>query len=372
MNKKAIISGSFDPITFGHLDIIHRASALFDVLYIAIGTNIEKKPLIGIDERVNHIVKCTRNLTNVVVVAFDGLLAEFAFKHNIGYIVRGVRNVNDFQYEETLHSVNKDLKKLETVLLFTDSNIRHVSSSMVKSVIKEYGDVSPYVSLIVKESLERKIWGKTIFCIVGISGTGKSFVSKRIASLYDNVECIDLDKIAHQIYDSNEPYAIALKESMGMYFGQSIYNEDGTINRRMVGAIVFNDPQALQLLNSLFHTPIRHLVYESIRKSVAKYIIFEGAVIPENGYLPLFNNNVILLHCDKNESSKRIQDRDGISEEYALSRNNAQLSTLHKKQIIENSIHIHSYGNLLELDTTHGFSDESIKEIFEKIKKIDL
>lgn len=367
--KNAIISGSFDPITIGHIDLIVRASNLFDHLYIAIGNNPDKTYVFPVECRKQFISNAVHFLKNVTVVVFDGLLAEFAYSNSIDYIVRGVRNANDLQYEITLDVVNNKIHEMETIFIPTKPQLQHISSSVVKAIAKEYGNVLDYTTLMVKSHIERIMWKKHILCLVGISGSGKSYIGQKLCELSNDISFINLDKIAHAIYESNEPYAIKIKDQLVRYFGRNVINEDGIVNRRYLGSIVFSDKNALNLLNLILSPAMKHSIYNHIRKSTSKYIIFEGAIIPENGFLPLFNNHVILLNCNVENAMRRAAKRDNISISDIQKRYNSQATTEEKRLLIHQSIAKENYGNLIEFNSDDGMSDDEIHGLIEKIKK---
>ncbi len=158
MKKCAICPGSFDPITKGHMDIIKRSSKMFDKLYIAVLTNSSKKSSFTIEERMEMIKKCTNDISNVEVCTFDGLLAEYAKKIDAIAIVRGLRAVTDFEYEFQMALTNKKInKELETVFLTTNSKYMYLSSSIVKEIAKNGGDISDFVPPAVLGDIENRL-----------------------------------------------------------------------------------------------------------------------------------------------------------------------------------------------------------------------
>lgn len=144
--RKAIYPGSFDPITFGHLDIIERSAGLFDELIIGVLYNSQKNALFSIDERVSMITELTEKYDNVKVVAFEGLLVEFAKQQNASVIVRGLRMVTDFEYEMQIAQTNKvESPGLETIFLTTSLNYSYLSSTVVREFASYGGDISQFV-----------------------------------------------------------------------------------------------------------------------------------------------------------------------------------------------------------------------------------
>ena len=144
--KKAIYPGSFDPMTFGHLDIIERSSQIFDELNVAVLCNNAKNPLFSTDERVSMIKDMTRHLPNVTVSSFDGLLVEYADEIGAGIVIRGLRAVTDFEYELQIAQTNRIVNpKLDTVFLTTSLEYAYLSSTIVKEVASYGGDISKFV-----------------------------------------------------------------------------------------------------------------------------------------------------------------------------------------------------------------------------------
>lgn len=153
----AIYPGSFDPVTYGHLDIIKRSSRMFDQVIIGVLINKSKKPLFSAEERVNMIAEVTKDLKNVSVVAFDGLLVEFAKQMNANIVVRGLRAISDFEYELQIAQTNHALEpEVDTVFLTTNVQYSYVSSTTVREIGSFGGDISDFVPSYVKNKVEEK------------------------------------------------------------------------------------------------------------------------------------------------------------------------------------------------------------------------
>jgi pantetheine-phosphate adenylyltransferase len=159
--KIAIYPGTFDPITFGHIDIIKRASQLFDHLIIASAKDSNKNPLFSLDERVELIKHEIANLrleSKVSVEKFEGLLVEFAKQKNAKIIIRGLRAVSDFEYEFQMFGMNSKLEPdIQTIFLPASENHHFIASKLVKEVARLRGDISKFVSPNVIEALNKKI-----------------------------------------------------------------------------------------------------------------------------------------------------------------------------------------------------------------------
>ena len=150
----AICPGSFDPVTCGHLDIIARASKMFGKLIVVVASNGAKHCSFTPEERVEMIKKCTEDLSNIEIVHYDGLLADYAAKRGASAIIKGLRAMSDFEYEFQMALTNKKLNpKVETLFLTTDSHNMYLSSSMVKQVASMGGDISGFVPEVIKQDI---------------------------------------------------------------------------------------------------------------------------------------------------------------------------------------------------------------------------
>ena len=156
MKKIAIYPGSFDPITNGHLDLIKRASKLFDEVIIAITQNANKSSFLSIDQRVDAVNKSITALKNTRVLSFDSLLVDFAREHNAQIIIRGLRAVSDFEYEFQLSGMNKRLNPgIETLFMTPSEEFANISSSLVREIYMLGGDISAFVPDSVKIILHK-------------------------------------------------------------------------------------------------------------------------------------------------------------------------------------------------------------------------
>lgn len=156
--KRAVYPGSFDPMTYGHLDIIKRASEIFDVLIVGVLNNNQKTPLFSVDERVKILREATKDLENVKVDSFSGLLVNYAVENNLHIAVRGLRAITDFEYELQMAQANRILSagKLDTVFLTTSLEYAYLSSSSVKEIAYFGGDVSHAVPEFVARQMYAK------------------------------------------------------------------------------------------------------------------------------------------------------------------------------------------------------------------------
>lgn len=143
--KRAIFPGSFDPLTLGHYDIIKRGVALFDEVIVAIGVNSEKKYMFSLENRKRFIEEAFTNEPKVSVVTYNGLTVDFCKEINVNFILRGLRNPADFEFEKAIAHTNRTLSEIETVFLLTDAKTSFISSSIVREVIRYNGDYTKLV-----------------------------------------------------------------------------------------------------------------------------------------------------------------------------------------------------------------------------------
>ena len=155
---RAIYPGSFDPVTYGHLDIIERAASISDELIVGVLQNKAKTPLFSVEERVIMLREVTKHLKNVKIIPFEGLLIEFAKQMDAKVIVRGLRAITDFEYELQMSQTNRKLNSdVETLFLTTSLDYSYLSSTTVKEVASFNGDITQFVPEFVAEKVTEKI-----------------------------------------------------------------------------------------------------------------------------------------------------------------------------------------------------------------------
>jgi len=158
--KRVVCPGSFDPITFGHLDIIERASSIFEEVVIAVMVNQTKKTLFTVEERIAMTKEVTSKYPNVKVESWSGLLVDYCKANDISIIVKGLRAVTDFDYELQMSQVNLQLQGVETLFLSTAPTHSFLSSSLVKEIASHGGDVSSYIPAVLVARLKDRLAGK--------------------------------------------------------------------------------------------------------------------------------------------------------------------------------------------------------------------
>ena len=143
--KRAIFPGTFDPFTIGHYSVVKRALTFMDEIIIGIGINDSKRTWFPTEKRVEMVKKLYADEPRVRVEAYDNLTVDFAIQHDAGFIIRGIRTVRDFEYEETIADINRKLAGIETILLFTEPELTSVSSTIVRELLHYGKDVTPFL-----------------------------------------------------------------------------------------------------------------------------------------------------------------------------------------------------------------------------------
>lgn len=158
MSKIAIYPGSFDPVTYGHIDMIKRATGIFSEVIVAVANNIGKKPLFTSDERLKMLKECTKGLKGIRVETFDGLVIDFARKKKVNVLIRGLRMISDFEYELQMALTNRRLDEtIETIFLMPSEGYSFLSSTLLKEAAFLGADVSSFVPRLVEKKLKERL-----------------------------------------------------------------------------------------------------------------------------------------------------------------------------------------------------------------------
>lgn len=155
---RALYAGTFDPLTFGHLDLVERGARLFDELIVAVGDNSRKEPLFAVDERLEMLRAHTSSLPNVSVMTFRGLIVDFAADHGVDVLLRGLRTVSDFEFEYQMALTNRALSPdIDTAFVMPSQEYAFLSSSLIKEVMSNGGDASRWLPDDVAEAVKQRL-----------------------------------------------------------------------------------------------------------------------------------------------------------------------------------------------------------------------
>lgn len=375
----AIYSLSADPITFGHINIIERASKSFTKVIIAIGNNNNKKYLLTQEERLKVAKESLLKYKNIEVCAFNGLLVDFAFKKNANVIIRGLRNPNDFLYEQDLNSINNSIDvgfKMDTYYLLASPSQYHISSSSAKALVKEYCFTEEYLPLSAKSILEQKINSQLIIGITGLIGCNTSDYLSKIENginikindnltLYKEILNLDLDEIINSIYNE---ISISNKYSD---LKVSLINEFGTIKKNKINKIVYKNKEKLKKLENL----IFPILFFLIRQKIINFkgvILINAVNILTTRFLKICNNNIIFLSSKKSIRMDRLKKNKNINNNSFFEISKIQKNKKEQLEIFKKNKKENGYGNILILNTDKINENDFINKFCEYIKKIEI
>lgn len=365
--KRAIYALSADPITFGHINIINRASEMFDELVVAIGDNPQKTYTLEAEERLKIVKKYFEKNKNISVYYFNGALVDFSYKVGANIIVRGLRNINDFQYEQELAAINKSLKpNLETCFILTEPNQSHVSSSSSKSLVKAFFSAIEYLPVISKKALEIKINEQKYIGITGLMGSGKSYIAEELDKKYSDVFNVDLDSLCNEVYnEENKAFSVTR---------ENILNIFGTLNKKEIGKVVFSDPFKLKALNVIFEEPLKILIRDFC-KGKKGFILLNGATLVAENFLSYVNNQIIFVDTEKELRYERCKKGRSIDQEIIEARDKIMISAKNQISITKEKIKKDNYGKIIVVknnDVMTNNKDEyiNIDWIYEEMVKL--
>jgi pantetheine-phosphate adenylyltransferase len=357
MKTKALVAGSFDPIHFGHIDIIQRAARDFDVT-VLVANSEKKKYLFTLEERMNLVRQSATGNFSVVALNENKLTADFAFENNIPVIVRGVRNFSDYDYEKMLRDVNISQQNgIETYFLSGDPKLTHISSTAVKELFTHAGFIHDYVPIRVKREMERK----ARVDIIGVTGniaSGKNWYCERIFNAASYCHTVDVDKLAHNIlFQSELPVARAVRQEIRHRF--NIQDEGDPSNtalsppeRKLLGDRVFSDAGEREKFNAIMYQPLLTSIRQAM-KGKTGLILLNAALLAEFKMTHICNHQVVLVTTDNETRTRRMRER-GYTEEQIKHRLQSQYTDERKKYHIEQAIKRDNFGKIF-----HFVNDES-------------
>jgi pantetheine-phosphate adenylyltransferase len=339
---RALYSGSFDPVTRGHLDIIERAARVFDDLEVVVGNNPAKRYVFTLDERVGFLRQALQNPRINVTSIENRLIADYAYEAGISTIVKGVRGIQDYDYERMMHEVNITQQRgIDTHILLARRELAHISSSAVKELCRYQGFTHTYVVPCVKEALERRLNRQMIVGLTGGIAAGKSHLARSLIAagraVGIAVHDIDLDSISHDILlERDEPAYRQLRAEICRAFGLP------EIKRKILGELIFNDPSKLERLNRMMRVPLLTRM-RSAMAGISGLVLLDTALLVEAELLELCNNNVIVVDAAPEERVERLKAR-GLSQRQIERRLSSQLVAPEKIARIQRSIQRERWG----------------------------
>lgn len=374
--KKAIYALSADPLTYGHIDIARRAARMFDEVHLLLAVNREKKYTLALEVKERLCREVFAADKNILVRSYVGLVADYARTEAIPYLVRGLRSHDDLGMEMNLSEGNRSqYAKLETVLLLGRPEYAHLSSTMVKLILQENGDIRQFVPMNVQAAMEQYQRSQFRLCVTGSIASGKStLVSKLIDHIGKKgkaVHHIDMDSVTHEAYESESPYYYEkFLPHFKARFGEAVIKNE-RIDRKSLASALYKEgskedwASLSNLIRPLLETGFRHHIGH-----LKGLIFISAAMAAEGDWLWHTSNHCLLVHCNASEQTKRLMKRDGISEEDAERKIHAGGSYEQKKQRIESIIERDGYGELLEADTSESVEEDLLENLSDKINRL--
>ena len=383
--KSCIYAGSFDCFHNGHANIVKRALKAFDQVRILVANNPKKKYLFNINERLNIIHHYFNDTRIVVDILSDtSLVSDYAREKGVQSILKGIRNIQDTEYEKMLHEITVSQENgIDTFVLFSDPKDQKISSSSVKELIKFNADVRDYVPLYTKQMLEIAQNGQYIMGVTGGIGSGKSFITNLMSHNIFQINGlstinVDLDVISNNItystaYDSNQE-VIYLRskvfELLGLHYPLYGTHVHDSLLKEKLKNRVFSDAEFNAQLGILY----RPVMIREIRKQIAGksgLIILNGALLVDADMHYLCNNNVVVVSSSDFEVNERLMHRYNDQAEVNR-RINAQLSSIEKLGVLNQSIKSDGHGTSVLLENCKGDSivdlidpDDKSKSLYE-------
>ncbi len=359
---KAIYALSADPITLGHINVIERAAKMFDEVIVGIGQNAKKKYMFPLEKRESIARSSLSSLMkkhNIKIQAFNGALVDFAMENEATVVIRGLRDINDFQFEQNLAGINKSLyEDLETCFILSEGEC-YVSSSATKEIVANGFSADKYLTMPAKAALQKEICGQSFVGITGLMGSGKSYVAAQLEQYSKNQHIkiwnLDLDILCHEVYDkTNEKFEKQRKLLSDLF---------GGLDRSEIGRQAFEDPNKLEKLNQIFKEVIE---YQIRNKSNGKkgVILLNGATLIVNNYINLCNNQMLFVEAKDKTRHSRCEENRGIQKEVVVERDKMMMTLDVQKNIVETVIKESGYGFVIDVDNDKRVN---IKKIYDSL-----
>ncbi len=365
--------GSFDPWTKGHLSVLlsileHDPDANVDII---IAKNQQKSGMFQFEERKFIIEKSipTRFQDRVRVSIVSGVVADYLYENNIPYFIKGVRDEADYRYETNLATLNSQFYGSPMTLLIPQVNfdLSNVSSSNLKMLANLGISLDRYANAFVREILKMKTSKKWLIGVTGGITVGKSTFCHKLQEYAEShdvkIHYINMDHLNYIILNDKDyvlPVYRKIREQIGDEFGKAVLNDDGTINRRELGHIVFSDQGKLDRLTNILLEPMLYLMGQKMNSLSAGIILVESAMLFDRHLTELVDENVIYIYVEPAMQKQRLlETRQNYSLEQAQKRIDSQMSFPKIKETIA-EIHNDQYDRLFLLYSGEMPLDEDI------------
>jgi pantetheine-phosphate adenylyltransferase len=367
--KRGLVPISADPITNGHIDLIRRAAKRCSTLVVLIANNEAKAGnyTFTLEERLSMARQALVSLKNVEVIASSGLLVDVFIQEDCDVVFRGIRNRQDREYEtQQMKYNNLLLPGFDKQIRFLPARqeLSEISSSLVKALVLQGVNVSPYVPVFIKAALEKRLREQTFVGVVGGIASGKTWVAQRIAERLAGVY-INFDEIIRELYDEQSPGAQAIRDELARLFGADVLSDNGTrVDRQVLKTRIFSHPSSGDMVKrvEILTTPYVMKLYRQ-KLSLAKgFVIVEWAQMAKMGKSPLVNNCCVVVEAVNRET---FLEKRGIDTATFHRVSSHQWTTQHQVEALQSTVDRDEYGQvyLYQNDPNPERSEEGLLDL---------
>jgi len=379
MPREAIYAVSADPWTKGHTDIVRRALQIFDHVIVAIGVNPKKKYSFPLDMRKKMAqYSLVDFMDRIEVESFEGLLVDYAYMRGIKTLIRGIRDDIDFNFEKSMFQVNISQKGIDEIFLFPSPQYEHISSSAVRELFRNQGNIVEYVDLRVKQSMEVQLSNLRLVGFTGLVGAGKTFMANKLcdmgSALYDmDFHNIELDVIGKNLLSKDSrPFAVDMRHNLVNTWEDTSLVVDPKdpnyfIDVKKLSRKIFTFPNALMTYNFISRDPILFELNQQLRNKTGVAFI-NSALLIEAKLTPLCNNNVVFVKAPEDFRMENLKSR-GYTGEELDGRMNGQMSGKGKEETFMKLIE-EEWGQLLYLNNSPNIKDRDLAHLLEQIMNL--
>ncbi|MBT7902927.1 pantetheine-phosphate adenylyltransferase [Candidatus Woesearchaeota archaeon] len=357
----AVYPLSADPLHNGHVSVVETFAPLFEKLWVVIADNPRKKSRYAFSggERAELTTKALAKFPTVEVVRFGNLLPDFLYANRVDFLLRGLRNSTDFDFEVDLDWWYKKLGSESTpIFVKSGENEKALSSSYIKDTLLAGGPVHEFVPLNVKQALEEKLLHQRIVGLTGGMGSGKTKVGKLIAAQARfPVLDLDLDVLVEGLYFNSEcPYHNRVVADVIEAFGPAVLGSDGAIDKAKLGKVAFSSVKYREKLEGIIY-PALDREYRRQKEGFEGLVLVNAALIADKGMIYMGNNNVIHVTGDLAIREQRCLDYRGIPASVFRKRVGAQMSDSDRSRIINAEIAVSGTGFEYVVDNSGSLKD---------------
>jgi pantetheine-phosphate adenylyltransferase len=385
--KEAIYAVSGDPWTKGHTDIVRRALQIFDRVIVAIGVNPKKSYTFPLEMRKKLAqYSLTKFMDQIEVVSFEGLLVDFAYTRGVKTIIRGIRDDIDFNFEKSMFQVNITQKGVDEIFLFPRPEVEFISSSAVRELQRNQGDITKYVDLRVKQAMEVHLSNQRLIGITGTVGAGKTYMANKLCEIgrknpdrwkmdFHNIE---LDAIGRDLLSKDtRPFAKAMRHKLIEAWQDNTLLVDPNdpqcfLDKKKVASKIFSQANALETYNSISKDPILFELQNQLRGKTG-FIFINSALLIEAGLTKLCNNNVLFITAPEEFRISNLESR-GYTKTDLSGRMKGQFSGSEKigafSRILGENGPDKDWGQFFSLHNTPNLDDRDLLHTLEQLVNI--